>query len=161
MRAPTILAFALFVTVRAASQEAPPPRQAQCKFSDGSTITVTYSIERKGYLFVTDGSLVTVNGVRVPAGDYTVSPAKESANDWTLKMSKPIMEKGTWVLPPLPMSSVATPALPVGKFPISFDQTGGSCTMYWTQKNFDRLLSLEFTKENADQKLRPLANPVR
>jgi len=150
MRTQAILAFALLLAVRAASQEVPKPsRQAQCKFSDGSTITVTYSYERRGYLLVTDGSLVTVKGVRVPAGDYTILPTKESDNNWTLKMSKPILGKGNWVLPPLPMS-VATSTLPVGNFPVSFDQTGGSCMMYWRQKDLNTPLSLEFTKENAD-----------
>lgn len=160
MRAQIILAFAFFLTVRAAAQEVPkPPRQAQCKFSDGSTITVTYSYERRGYLFVTDGSLVTVMGVRVPVGDYTIFPAKESDNNWALEMGKPIMRKGNWVLPPLPMS-FATPVLPVGDFPISFDQTGGSCTMYWSQKKSDTVLSLEFTKENSDQPVRRPRNLI-
>ena len=158
MRPQAILAFALFLTVRAAAQEVPKPsRQAQCRFSDGSAITVTYSYERRGYLFVTDGSLVTVKGVQVPVGDYTIFPAKESDNDWALKMKKTIMGRGTWVLPPLSMS-FATPASPVGDFPISFDQTGGSCMMYWSQKKPDTVLSLEFTKENAD---RPRRRPPK
>jgi hypothetical protein len=150
MRAQVILAFALFLAVRSVSQELPnPPRQAQCRFSDGSTITVTYSYERRNYIFATDGSLVTVNGVRVPTGDYAVSPAKDSDNKWTLTMRKPIIGKGYWVLPPLPMS-VATSALRRGNFPVFFDQTGGSCMMYWGEKKSDTVLSLEFTKENAD-----------
>jgi hypothetical protein len=53
------------------------------------------------------------------------------------------------VLPPLPMS-VATKALPVGNLPEVFDQTGGSCGMYWRQKDSNSLLSLEFTRENTD-----------
>jgi hypothetical protein len=129
------------------------PRQAECSFSDGSRIIVTYSDERKSYRFVTDGSLVTVNGVRVPAGDYAASPAKDSDNNWTLNMGKRIVEKGVWVLPSLPMS-VATPVSAVEDFPIFFYQTGGSCTIYGRQKNSDTPLSLEFTKENADQRLR-------
>jgi len=160
MRAQAILACALLLAVRAASQEGPKsPSQAQCRFSDGSTITVTYSFERRGYLFVTDGSLVTVKGMRVPPGGYAILPARESDNNWTLKMSKPIMNgKGKWMLPPLPMS-LGTSALAIGNSPISFDQTGGSCTLYWRHLNTP--LSLEFTKENADQKLRRLANPIR
>lgn len=155
MRASTILAFALFVAVRTASQETPEsPRKAQCKFSDGSTITVTYSYERNGYRFATDGTLVTVKGVRVPAGDYAVLPAKDSDNHWTLTMRKQVLKAGDWVLPALPMS-VATPALPAGDFPVFFDQTGGSCTMYWRQRNSNTILSLEFTKENADLPLTP------
>jgi hypothetical protein len=159
-----ILTLALFFAVQAASQELPkPPRQALCRFSDGSTITVTYSYQRNRYLFATDGSLVTVNGVRVPAGDYALSPAKGNDNNWTLTMRKRILKGGEWVLPPLPMS-VARSVSPVGDFPVSFDQTGGSCKMYWRQRsniqvlmgnhssfvNSETVLSLEFTKENAD-----------
>jgi hypothetical protein len=156
MRAQAILAFALFLAVCATAEEAPNPLgRAECSFSDGSRIMVTYSDERKSYRFVTDGSLVTVNGVRVPAGDYAASPVKDSDNNWTLNMSKRIMEKGSSVLPPLPMS-VATPVSAVEDFPISFYQTGGSCTMYWRQKNSGTPLSIEFTKENADQRLRRL-----
>jgi hypothetical protein len=52
MRTQTILAFVLFLAVRAASQDAPKlPAQAQCKFSDGTKISVSYSYERKSYLF--------------------------------------------------------------------------------------------------------------
>jgi hypothetical protein len=160
MRAQAILAFALFLAVRAASQEVPkPPRQAQCRFSDGSTITVTYSSERRSYVFATDGSLVTVNGVRVPAGAYAVSPKKDSDNNWTLMMNKRIMEKGYWVLPPLP-TSVATQALREGEFPFFFDHTGGSCMMYWSQKKSDTVLSLEFTKENGENADQPLRRPT-
>jgi len=150
MRASTILALALFVAVQTVSQEAPrPPREAKCKFSDGSTITVTYSYERKSYRFATDGTLVTIKGVRVPAGDYAVLPERDSGNNWKLTMKKQILKAGDWVLPPLPMS-VATPTLPAENFPVFFDQTGGSCTMYWRPTN-SITLSLEFTQENADQ----------
>jgi hypothetical protein len=150
MRTQTILAFALFFAVQAASQDAPNlPAQAQCKFSEGTKISVSYSYERKSYLFTTDGSLVTIRGVRVPSGDYAVSPAKDQDDNWTLSMRKQILKTGDWVLPPLPMS-VATKALPVGRLPVVFDQTGGSCMMYWRQKDSSSLLSLEFTTENTD-----------
>ena len=150
MRTQTILAFVLFLAVRAASQDPPElPAQAQCKFSDGTKISVSYSYERKTYLFTTDGSLVTIRGVRVPSGDYAVSPAKDQDNNWTFRMRKQILKTGDRVLPPLPMS-VAAKALPVGNLPVVFDQTGGSCMMYWRQKESNSLLSLEFTRENTD-----------
>jgi hypothetical protein len=148
MRANVFLAFTLFLAV-SASQEVPKsPAQAQCSFSDGSKITVTYSFGLKGYRFVTDGSLLAVKGVHVPAGDYAVSPAKDASDNWTFTMKKTIMKKGSWELPPLPMS-VATPS-PISGFPVFFDHTGGSCVMYWKDKKSDVVLSLEFTKENAD-----------
>ena len=155
MRTQTILAFALFLAVRAASQDAPKlPAQAQCKFSDGTKISVSYSYERKSYLFTTDGSLITIRGVRVPSGEYAISPAKDQDNNWTLSMRKQFLKTGDWVLPSLPMS-VATKALPVGSLPVIFDQTGGSCMMYWRQKDSNSLLSLEFTRENTDM---PVSN---
>jgi hypothetical protein len=150
MRTPAILAFALFLAVHSASQDAPKgPALAQCKFSDGTKISVSYSYDRKSYLFITDGSLVTIRGVRVPSGDYAVSLAKDQDSNWTLRMRKHVLKTGDWVLPPLPMS-VATKALPVGSLPVVFDQTGGSCMMYWSQKDSNSLLSLEFTRENTD-----------
>jgi hypothetical protein len=151
MRAKTILTFALFLAVRAASQVAPqPPRQAQCKFSDGSAITVTYSLEHKDYLLRTDGDIVTVGGVRVPPGDYTSSPARDSRGNWTFTMKKPVMNRGYWMLPAFHMSVTAASPLLTEGFPVSFDQTGGSCMMRWNPRKSDTLLSLEFTEKNAD-----------
>jgi hypothetical protein len=153
MRAHTILPFVLLVALRSASQDVPKPQtQAQCKFSDGSTITVMYSSERKNYRLVTDENLLTVKGISVPAGDYTVSPARDSHNNWTLTMRKNSGKGQPWESPALPMS-VTTPALPVGNFTVSFDQTGGSCMMHWVPEKSNMLLSLEFTKKNSDMPL--------
>jgi hypothetical protein len=147
MRTQTILALALFLAVRAGSQDAPKvPVQAQCKFSDGTTIAVAYSNERKSYLFTTDGSLVTIRGIRVASGDYAVSLTNDGDNKWALRMKKQILKSGDRVLPPLPMS-VATRSFPA-EIPVAFDQTGGSCMMYWRRKS--SVLSLEFTRENTD-----------
>src|SRR6266496_2820033 len=76
------------------SKRPSPPAQAQCKFSDGKTITVDYSSPRakgrkvfgdlvpygeiwrtganEATKFVTTEKLITVKGTSVPAGDYTV-----------------------------------------------------------------------------------------
>ena len=150
MRAKTILTFALFLAVRAASQDGQQtPKQAECRFADGSTITVKYSSERRNYLFATDGSIVTIGGVSVPAGDYTVSPARDSHGNWIFTMKKAIKNDGYRVLPPFPMS-VTTSAKTIEDFPVSFDRAGGSCMMHWSQKDSDALLSLEFTQKNTD-----------
>jgi len=148
MRAKTILAFALFLALRAASQDVPKPqRQARCKFSDGKTITVTYSSERiRTISLLTDERLVTVKGISVPAGDYTIFPVRDSHNNWTLTMRK---RTGRGELPPVPMSAT-TPALPVENFTVSFDHTSGSCMMHWGSEKSNVLLSLEFTQKNAD-----------
>jgi hypothetical protein len=92
---------------------------------------------------------VTVGGVALPAGDYTVLPARNSNNNWTFTMQKQIRKDGYWLLPPFPMS-VTTITLPTGSFPVSFDHTGGSCMMHWSQQKSNTLLSLEFTERNAD-----------
>lgn len=155
MRTALLLACALFLAVGAVSQDAPKaPASPQCRFSDGTKISVSYSLERRSYLFTTDGSLVTVRGIRVPSGDYAVSLVKDQDSNWTLRMGKQVLKRGVWMLPPLPMS-VATKALPLDGLPIAFDQTGGSCMMYWRQGDSAPLLSLEFTRENTDM---PVSN---
>jgi hypothetical protein len=73
-----------------------PPVQARCKFSDGKTITVDYSTRHvkadlspfdlrptgggwatvfNDITFVTDESIITAEGMGVPAGDYATAPA--------------------------------------------------------------------------------------
>ena len=149
MRATTIPAFVLLLALRVASQDVPKPQpQAQCKFSEGSTITVTYS-EHKNYRLATDESLVTVKGMSVPAGAYSVFPARDSHNNWTLTMRKQTEKGQSAELPPVPMS-VTTLAVPVGNLTVSFDQTGGSCMMHWASEKSNLLLSLEFTEKNTD-----------
>jgi hypothetical protein len=151
MTAKTILALALLLAVRTAAQDVPKRQtQAQCRFSSGETITVTYSSERTEALrLATDGTLITIKAISVPEGEYTVSPVKDSHNNWTLTMKKQTGSGETSSLPPLPMS-VTTSTLRVGNFPVSFDQTGGSCMMHWRQQKSDILLSLEFTVKNTD-----------
>ena len=151
MRIQSILAFAvLCLAVRAASQDAPKlPTHVQCKFSDGTKTGVYYSNWLKTYVFLTNGSLVAIKGARVPSGNYAISPAKDEDNNWTLRMIKQVLKIGDRKLPPLAIS-VAKKALPVDSLPIVFDQTGGSCMMYWKQGDSVPLLSLEFTRENTD-----------
>jgi hypothetical protein len=150
MRATIIVAFVWFLALRAASQDLPKPQtQARCKFSDGSTITVAYSSEHKNYRLATDESLVTVRGMSVPAGAYSVFPARDAHNNWTLTMRKQNEKGRSSELPPVPMS-VAIPALPVGNLTVSFDETGGSCMMHWASEKSNLVLSLEFTEKNTD-----------
>ena len=150
MRTQAIPTVAFWLAVRAGSQEVTTrPTQAECSFSDGSRITVTHSLDPKSYRFVTDGNLVTVKGVRVPAGDYSLAPAKGSDNNWTLTMKKNILAKSVLVVVPLRPLSTTIP-VPESGFPVFFDHTGGRCTMHWREDKSDTVLSLEFTKENAD-----------
>jgi hypothetical protein len=150
MKAKTILAFVFFFTLRAAAQDVPKPQtQAQCRFSDGKTITVTYSSERRNYRLVTDENLVTVRGITVPAGDYTVVLAWNREDQWNLIMRTQTEKGQTRDLPRLPMSTT-TSTLPVGNSRISFDQTDGSCMMHLGSEKANTLLSLEFTEKNTD-----------
>src|SRR5260370_18145395 len=97
------------------SQRPSPPAQAQCKFSDGKTITVDYSSPRakgrkifgdlvpygqvwraganEATTFVTTSD-ITVGGKAVPAGKYTMF-AIPSEDKWSLIISKKTGEWGT------------------------------------------------------------------
>jgi hypothetical protein len=136
------------------SKRPSPPAQAQCKFSDGKTITVDYSSPRmkgrkifgelvpygqvwrtganEATTFVNSASL-TADGRDIPSGNYTIFTVPE-ANKWTLIVNK---KTGEWGIPykyeseelvRIPMS-VSKTAGPVEDFTISFDQGGDSCTM--------------------------------
>src|SRR5712691_12385072 len=150
------LTFSVFSSAQEDKGQRPsPPAQAQCKFSDGKTITVDYSSPRaKGRkifgglvpygevwrtgandatTFVVNENLAAAKGTNVPAGSYTIFTVP-TADKWTLIISKHI---GEWGIPykyeseelaRVPMSVSKTPA-PVENFTISFDQTGGGCTM--------------------------------
>jgi len=152
------IAITLIFAVHAVAfaQQAPlsPPAKAECKFSDGKTINVSYSSPRaKGRkifgglvpydqvwrtgandatAFVTTSAL-SVEGKDVPAGSYTIFtvPAKDK---WTLIISK---HTGEWGIPykyeseelaRVPMSASSTSS-PVENFTIAFDQSGNACAM--------------------------------
>jgi DUF2911 family protein len=131
-----------------------PPQHANCKFSDGKSITVNYSSPRMrgrkifGDLvpygevwragaddatsFATTVDLAA-SGKAIPAGRYTLftlpAPSK-----WTLIVSKQI---GEWGIPypgeryDLTRAEMKVSKLPgaLENFTISFDQAGSACTM--------------------------------
>ena len=143
MKAKTILALAMFLAIRAVAQDSP---KSQCEFSDGKTIRIMHLSEAAGSVrFSTDGTLVTVKGISIPAGDYIALPAWDSHNHWTLRMNKGNTKEG---LLPLPMSAT-TFSRPIDKA-ISFDSTGGNCTLHWRLEKSNTLLSLEFAEKNTD-----------
>jgi hypothetical protein len=152
------------------SKRPSPPAQAQCKFSDGKTITVDYSSPRmkgrkifgelvpygqvwrtganEATTFVTTAP-VSAGGRDIPAGSYTIFTVPEQ-NKWTLIVSK---HTGEWGIPykyeseeiaRIPMSASQTPG-PVENFTVSFDQGGGTCTMKlsWEQTQ----ASVEFSEK--------------
>ena len=138
------------------SKRPSPPAQAQCKLPDGKTITVDYSSPRlkgrqvggevapfgeiwrvganEATTFVT-GANLKVAGTDVPAGNYTLFAIPEQ-DKWTLIISK---VTGEWGIPykeeyrsqelaRVPMQ-VSKTSSPVENFTISFDQSGGGCTL--------------------------------
>jgi Protein of unknown function (DUF2911) len=142
------------------SKRPSPPAQAQCKLPDGKTITVDYSSPRmknrqifgglvpygevwrtganEATTFVTTANL-TVGGKDVPAGNYTLFtiPAQDK---WTLIINK---KTGEWGIPyhyesdelvRIPMQ-VSKTSGPVENFTISFDQSGGGCTLQMSWEN--------------------------
>jgi hypothetical protein len=144
MSAKTTMIVALSLILRVTAQDF-PKAQTQCRFADGKTINVRPSDHAGNMRLTTDESLVTVNGISVPPGNYIVSPSKDLHNKWTLMMKRVSSSKPP--LPPLPVS-VSTSASPIGN--LAFDQTGGSCTMRWGIENSNVLLSIEFTERNTD-----------
>jgi hypothetical protein len=153
MKTAALLTLALLVTPGISQDAASSPGQAHCTFSDGSTISMTYSPLRRQFRFSTREALLSVPGVSVPAGDYTASPVRDSDGHWTLKMTKPIATKGLFELA-FPMSVTDSPK-PAENSGVSFDQTGGSCVMHLSQEKSDTVLSLVFTKKNMDMAVVP------
>ena len=157
-----LITFALTLNAMAQqdkSKRPSPPAQAQCKFSDGKTITVDYSSPRaKGRkifgglvpygqvwrtgandatTFVT-ASNVTVGGTDVPPGSYTLFTVPNE-DKWTLIISK---KTGEWGIPYPEGSDLAREDMKVSKLPspvenftIGFDQAGDKCTMHIDWEN--------------------------
>jgi len=156
-----ILAICLTAVAQQDKSKRPSPaEQAQCKFSDGKTITVDYSSPRmKGRkifgdlvpygqvwrtgandatTFVTTAAL-TLAGKDVPAGNYTIFTVPDK-DKWTLIISK---HTGEWGIPykyeseelgRVPMS-VSSAGSPVENFTISFDQSGSACILKMSWEN--------------------------
>ena len=152
-----ILAVAVLCTFSTAQDKGKrpsPPEQAQCKFSDGKTITVDYSSPRakgrkifgdlvpygevwrtganEATTFVTTAG-VSADGRDVPAGNYTIFTVPEQGK-WTLIVNKKTDEWGipykyeSEELVRIPMSVSKTSA-PVENFTIKFEQGGDACTL--------------------------------
>jgi hypothetical protein len=149
-----LLTFTLLAACQDKSTRPSPPAQAQCKFSDGKTITVNYSSPRaKGRkifgelvpygqvwrtgandatTFVTNANL-SVGGKDVPAGSYTIFTVP-NAEKWTLIVNK---KTGEWGIPykyeadelaRVDMKASSTTS-PVENFTIALDSMGGGCTL--------------------------------
>ena len=149
-----LFALCLMSSAQDKSKRPSPPEQAQCKFSDGKTITVDYSSPRAkgrkifgelvpyGQVWRTGANeattFVTTTGVSadgrdVPAGNYTIFTVPEQ-NKWTLIVNK---KTGEWGIPykyeseelvRIPMS-VSKTSSPVENFTIAFDKAASGCTL--------------------------------
>jgi hypothetical protein len=147
------------------SKEPSPHRLAQCEFSDGRSITVSYPSvllrtdkafggvsTNEATTFVTNEDLVTLKGTNVPSGEYTFSIAPRS-DAWELTLIK-LSSDSTVASKSRPQELGRVPLFvmkfprPAEKFGISFDHIGGSCMMkmrWWNTQ-----ASLEFTERNTD-----------
>ena len=102
--------------------------------------------------FVTDENLNTVEGTNIPAGSYTIFTVP-NPDAWTLIINKHTKEWGipykyeSEELARVPMS-VTRLSSPVENFTISFDSTGGTCTMCMSWENTQA--SIDFTEMNTD-----------
>ena len=157
-----LLTFSLLASAQTKdkSKRPSPPAQAQCKFSDGKTITVDYSSPRangrkiygglvpfgevwrtganEATTFVPTANL-TIGGKDIPAGNYTMFtvPAQDK---WTLIINK---KTGEWGIPYKYESdelarvdmTVSKTSAPVENFTISFHEMGTGCHMYIDWEN--------------------------
>lgn len=169
MCAAFLLVVSMCAVTLAQQQRPSPPATAECKFSDGKTISVDYSSPRmKGRkifgdlvpygqiwrtgandatTFVTT-SAVTVEGKDVPAGNYTIFTLPEK-DKWTLIINK---HTGEWGIPYKYESeelarvamSVSSASSPVENFTIAFDQSGNACTLQLSWENTQA--SVKFTE---------------
>jgi hypothetical protein len=149
--------FILALATIACAQKPSPAAQAQCKFSDGKTITVDYSSPRmKGRKIFGDlvpyGEVwrtgandattfvatanVNVGGKSVPAGSYTIFTVPNQGS-WRLIINK---KTGEWGIPykyeadelgRVDMKVSQTPSA-VENFTIAFDQ---ACTLSVSWEN--------------------------
>ena len=147
-----VLLFLAVAVVGASAQDA-SESQTECKFLDGKAISIALPDDSgRVARMTTNERLVTVKGISIPSGDYTISPVENSpSKKWTLAIKS---DAGNRDLPPVPMSSHAT-AAPAQRFAVALKRTGASCTMSWTLKQSNVILSVEFAERNTDMPLLP------
>ena len=149
-----LLAFTALAACQDKGKRPSPPAHAQCKFSDGKTLTINYSSPRakgrkvfgelvpygqvwrtganEATTFVPDAHL-TVGGKDVPAGNYTIFTVP-NADKWTLIINK---KTGEWGIPYKYEAdelarvdmNVSPTSSPVENFTIALASKGGSCTL--------------------------------
>ena len=151
MKANAILVAVFFLVGQAVPQNTRKAAQseAECKFSGGRSILVTYSLAERvsNTRLRTTEDLVT-DGINIPPGDYALHPTRDPRDNWLLEITKLGTSKALR-LASAPLSATR-PSSPVRDFKISFDHTGGSCKMRWDSAESNVLFSLDFAAKNAD-----------
>jgi hypothetical protein len=163
----TSLLLTFSALVSAQGKRPSPPAQAQCKFSNGKTLTVDYSSPRakgrkifgdlvpygevwrtganEATTFVTDTNL-NVGGKDVSAGSYTIFTVP-NADKWTLIVNK---KTGEWGIPykyeadelarvDMKVSSTSSP---VENFTIALASMSGGCTLNISWENTQASVSI-------------------
>ena len=135
--------------------------QTECKFLDGKAISIALPDDSgRVARLTTNERLVTVKGINIPSGDYTISPVENPSKKWTLAIKS---DAGNRDLPPVPMSSRVTTST-AQRFNIAVKRTGASCIMTWTLKDTNVVLLVEFGERNTDVPLVPSdlgARPIK
>ena len=155
-----LLTFTVLAACQDKGKRPSPAAHAQCKLSDGKTITIDYSSPRakgrkifgdlvpfgevwrtganEATTFVTNTN-VSVGGKDVPAGNYTIFTVP-TADKWTLIVNK---KTGEWGIPykyeadelaRTDMKVSPTPS-PVENFTIALASMGGGCTLNISWEN--------------------------
>jgi hypothetical protein len=150
MKSNAFLAAVLFLVAQAVPQNTRKAQsEAECKFSGGRSILVTYSLsERVGSTKLRTTEDLVTDGINIPAGDYALHPTRDPRDNWSLEITKLGTSKPLR-LPSAPLSATR-PSSPVRDFKITFDHTGGSCKMQWDSAESNVLFSLDFAAKNAD-----------
>jgi hypothetical protein len=155
-----LLAFTALVSAQDKGKRPSPPAQAQCKVSNGKTVTVDYSSPRakgrkifgdlvpygevwrtganEATTFVTTANL-NVGGKDVPAGSYTIFTVP-AADKWTLIVNK---KTGEWGIPYKYEADelarvdmkVSPTSSPVENFTIALASMGGGCSLNISWEN--------------------------
>lgn len=166
-----VMGICLSTLAVAQGQRPSPPAHAHCQFSDGKSVKVDYSSPRmkgrkifgslvpygevwrtganEATTLVTDTATV-VGGKEIPAGSYTIFTIPNQ-DKWTLIVSK---KTGEWGIPypgegddlARVSMDVSKTASPVENFNISFEQSGGSCTMNLDWENTRATVKVEEKK---------------
>jgi hypothetical protein len=151
MKSNAILAAVLFLVAQAVPQNTRKAQsEAECKFSGGRSIFVTYSLsERVGSTRLRTTEDLVTDGINIPAGDYALHPTRDPRDNWSLEIAKLGTSKHLRLPSAAPLSATR-PSSPVRGFKVTFDHTGGSCKMQWDSAESNVLFSLDFAAKNAD-----------